>query len=118
MDVIWQLWNEFIYENVLILEDSIVLEMSACVLSVPREPRGVPQPTNHPPVSNLCREGATLEEWAGGPGSLCFLGNHQDCACGHANRLEPEHLISGEPGIPALYPGPDYDPLASPPTGC
>lgn len=37
MDVIWQLWNEFIYENVLILEDSIVLEMSPCVLSVPRE---------------------------------------------------------------------------------
>lgn len=38
MDVIRQLLNEFIYENVLILKDSIVLEMSACVLSVPREP--------------------------------------------------------------------------------
>lgn len=38
IDVIWQLWSEFIYENVLILENSIVLVMGVCVLSVSREP--------------------------------------------------------------------------------
>lgn len=69
--------------------------------------------TYHPPVSNLCREGATLEEWAGGPGGLRILRNHQDCARGHAEGLEPEHLIPGEPGIPVLHPGPNCDASAS-----
>lgn len=89
-----------------------------CVLSVPREPRGVPEPTYHPPLPNLCREGTTLEERTGGPGSLRVLRNHQDCARGHADGLEPEHLIPREPGIPTLYAGANYDPPASSPTGC
>lgn len=38
-DVLGRMWNEFIYDNVVILEkDSTVLLMSAYVLSVPREP--------------------------------------------------------------------------------
>lgn len=78
----------------------------------------MPKPTHHPSLPNLCREGATLEEWAGGPGSLCFLRNDEDCSCGHADRLEPEHLVPGELGIPALYPGPNYEPPASLSTGC
>lgn len=62
--------------------------------------RGVPKPFCCPSISYLCRKEPAVEGWSGHPACLCVHGGHQD----HPHRppagLEPEHLLSGEPGLP------------------